>query len=41
MASSIKAGLDIDWREPEAKSDALDRLMTWVSKHTARALTRP
>jgi hypothetical protein len=40
LASSVKAGLDLDWSEPEAKVDALnrlcrqlDRLMAWVMKH--------
>lgn len=43
-ASSIKAGLDIDWSAPEAKEDALnrlcrqlDRLMAWVSRHAHAA----
>jgi Transposase DDE domain len=42
MASSIKAGLDIDWSVPDAKDDSLnrlcrqlDRLMAWVSKHAS------
>ncbi|RKG65411.1 transposase, partial [Corallococcus terminator] len=50
-ASSIKAGLDIDWSAPDAKLDALnrlcrqlDRLMAWVAKQSksrvAAALTR-
>lgn len=40
LESSIKAGLDLDWSEPDAKVDALnrlcrqlDRLMVWVTKH--------
>ena len=48
MASSIKAGLDIDWSAPEAKSEALnrlcrelDRLMAWVSKHAASCVDAP
>ena len=48
MASSIKAGLDIDWSEPDAKADAvnrlclqLDRLMAWVSTHTASCSHAP
>ncbi len=48
MASSIKAGLDIDWSATEAKSEAvnrlciqLDRLMTWVSKHAASCAAAP
>jgi hypothetical protein len=39
LASSIKAGLDIDWSEPEQKADALARLniqvsalMEWVAR---------
>lgn len=42
MASSIKAGLDIDWSVPNAKSEALNRLshqldglMAWVSTRAA------
>ena len=38
-ASSIKAGLDVDWNDPEQKADALntlcrqlDRLSAWVAK---------
>jgi hypothetical protein len=48
MASSIKAGLDIDWSTPNAKDDALnrlcrqlDRLMAWVSKHAASCTDAP
>lgn len=48
MASSIKAGLDIDWSAPDAKADALnrlcrqlDRLMVWVSKHAASCTDAP
>jgi len=48
MASSIKAGLDIDWTEPDAKADALnrlcrqlDRLMSWVSRHTSSSTDAP
>lgn len=48
MASSIKAGLDIDWSDPDMKADALnrlcrqlDRLMTWVSKHAASCTDAP
>ncbi len=48
MASSIKAGLDIDWTEPDAKEDALnrlcrqlDRLTAWVAKHTAKCTDAP
>lgn len=48
MASSIKAGLDIDWTEPDAKVDALnrfcrqlDRLTAWVAKHTASCMDEP
>ena len=43
MASSIKAGLDINWSEEDAKSDALtrlcrqlDRLMAWVQRHASK-----
>jgi hypothetical protein len=39
LAKSIKAGLDIDWNDPDAKEDALNRLWrqleklrTWVQK---------
>jgi hypothetical protein len=50
-ASSIKAGLDINWSNAEAKADALNRLclqvtrlMAWVEKHVVvakdSALTR-
>lgn len=48
MASSIKAGLDIDWSASDAKTDALnrlcrqlDRLMAWVSKQSATCLDAP
>jgi hypothetical protein len=48
MASSIKAGLDIDWSAPDAKVDALnrlckqlDRLMTWVTKHAGSCTDAP
>ena len=48
MASSIKAGLDIDWSAPDAKDDALnrlcrqlDRLMAWVSKNAASCTDAP
>ena len=48
MASSIKAGLDIDWSAPEAKTDALnrlcrqlDRLMTWVARHLPQCNDAP
>lgn len=48
MASSITAGLDIDWSAPDAKTDALnrlcrqlDRLMAWVSKQSASCLDAP
>lgn len=48
LASSIKAGLDIDWTEPDAKVDALnrlcrqlDRLMTWVSRHATSCNDAP
>jgi Transposase DDE domain/Transposase domain (DUF772) len=35
MASSIKAGLDIDWNEPEAKAEALNRLCRQLDRLTA------
>jgi hypothetical protein len=42
-ASSIKAGLDVDWNDPEQKADALntlcrqlDRLSAWVAKRKPR-----
>lgn len=48
MASSIKAGLDIDWSEPGAKTDALnrlhrqlERLMAWVTKREATCVDEP
>jgi hypothetical protein len=48
MASSIKAGLDIDWSGPDAKVDALnrlcrqlDRLMAWVAKQSESCVTAP
>lgn len=48
-ASSIKAALDVDWREPQARSAALrtlleqfDRLRGWIRKHIdAAALDQP
>jgi hypothetical protein len=48
MASSIKAGLDIDWSAPDAKANALnrlcrqlDRLMTWVAKQPTDFIDAP
>lgn len=48
MASSIKAGLDIDWSEEDAKSEALtrlcrqlDKLMAWVSRHASTVKDEP
>jgi hypothetical protein len=48
MASSIKAGLDIDWSAPDAKVDALnrlcrqlDRLTTWVSRNADSCTDAP
>ena len=48
MASSIKAGLDIDWSAPDAKAEALnrlcrqlDRLMAWVGKQSASCVEAP
>jgi hypothetical protein len=48
MASSIKAGLDIDWSAPNAKVDALnrlcrqlDRLMVWVAKQSKSCVEAP
>jgi hypothetical protein len=48
MASSIKAGLDIDWSAPDAKANALnrlcrqlDRLTTWVAKQPTNAIDAP
>ena len=48
MASSIKAGLDIDWSAPDAKSNALnrlcrqlDRLSTWVAKQPPDSIDAP
>ncbi|MFY2557447.1 IS1182 family transposase [Corallococcus terminator] len=47
-ASSIKAGLDIDWSAPDAKLDALnrlcrqlDRLMAWVAKQSKSCVEAP
>lgn len=46
LASSIKAGLDIDWGDPEQKSEALnqlceqlERLSAWVGKRRANETT--
>lgn len=48
MASSIKAGLDINWSAPDAKLDALnrlcrqlDRLMAWVAKQSKSCVAAP
>lgn len=48
MASSVKAGLDIDWSEEDAKSDALtrlcrqlDRLMAWVHRYASTVQDEP
>lgn len=48
MASSIKAGLDVDWNEPEAKADALnrlcrqlDRLIAWVNRRKSDCVDEP
>jgi hypothetical protein len=48
MASSIKAGLDIDWSAPDAKVSALnrlcrqlDRLMAWVSRQPQACMDAP
>ena len=48
MASSIKAGLDIDWSAPDAKSNALnrlcrqlDRLTTWVARQPPDSIDAP
>ena len=48
LASSIKAGLDIDWSAPDAKLDALnrlcrqlDRLMAWVAKQSKSCVAAP
>ncbi|MCY0997910.1 IS1182 family transposase [Myxococcus sp. MISCRS1] len=48
MASSIKAGLDIDWSAPDAKLGALnrlcrqlDRLMAWVAKQSKSCVAAP
>ena len=48
MASSIKAGLDIDWSAPDAKTGALnrlcrqlDRLMDWVGKQRVACIDAP
>ena len=47
-ASSIKAGLDIDWSAPDAKLDALNRLcrqldglMAWVAKQSKSCVAAP
>ncbi|RKG88162.1 IS1182 family transposase [Corallococcus sp. CA053C] len=48
LASSIKAGLDIDWSAPDAKLDALnrlcrqlDRLMAWVATQSKSCVAAP
>jgi hypothetical protein len=48
MASSIKAGLDIDWSAPDAKVSALnrlcrqlDRLTAWVARQPAACIDAP
>lgn len=48
MASSIKAGLDIDWSAPDAKASALnrlcrelDRLMAWVGRQSQTFIDAP
>jgi hypothetical protein len=48
MASSIKAGLDIDWSAPDAKVSALnrlcrqlDRLTAWVARQPATCIDAP
>lgn len=48
MASSIKAGLDIDWNAPEAKTNALnklcrqlDRLTAWVERQQSQCIDAP
>lgn len=48
MASSIKAGLDIDWNAPDAKLNALnrlcrqlDRLMAWVARRPQDCVDAP
>lgn len=48
MASSIKAGLDIDWSAPDAKASALnrlcrqlDRLTAWVAKQPRDCIDAP
>ena len=48
MASSIKAGLDIDWSAPDAKVSALnrlcrqlDRLMAWVARQPQACMEAP
>jgi hypothetical protein len=47
-ASSIKAGLDIDWSDADSKSQALnrlccelDRLMAWVMRHAGHVKDEP
>ncbi|NNC20154.1 IS1182 family transposase [Corallococcus exiguus] len=48
LASSIKAGLDLDWSAPDAKLDALNRLcrqldclMAWVAKQSQSCVAAP
>jgi len=48
MASSVKAGLDIDWSAPDAKVSALnrlcrqlDRLTAWVARQPATCIDAP
>lgn len=47
LASSVKAGLDVDWTDPQAPAEALQRLghqlealEVWVARHRPAALTQ-
>ena len=48
LASSLKAGLDIDWSEPREKAQAiktvaaqLECLRTWIREHLAEEMAKP
>jgi hypothetical protein len=47
LAPSVKAGLDVDWTDPQAPAEALQRLVhqiealeAWVQRHVPAALTQ-
>ena len=48
LASSVKAGLDLDWTQPEAQTEAINRLLDelaalerWIEEHFAGQLAEP